>query len=680
MKKPNRLIAESSPYLQQHAHNPVDWYPWGEEAWQRAKEENKLVLISIGYAACHWCHVMERECFEDPQVAEVMNQHFINIKVDREERPDVDQLYMLAVQLMTGSGGWPLNCFTLPDGRPVFGGTYFPKRRWLLILQQLAEYWHQHPADARQFADRLTEALRHLEQPLQGETSHFSMQDAQRIYEALVPELDAAEGGFSGAPKFALPNRLEFLLWYAAAAGVPAAAAHVFFTLRKMAFGGLYDHVGGGFARYATDARWHIPHFEKMLYDNAQLLSLYAKAYQLTSDPLFQDVGEQTFAFVTQELMTEAGALCSSLDADSEGQEGRYYVWTRGELKEVLGADFPLVELYYNINDYGHWEEGKYVLVRRADDQTVARQLGYTETELRQRLQQVRQKLLQARQLRPRPMRDDKEITSWAALMIKACCDAYEAWGKESFRDLALRQAWRIWDQFSTNHPRGLFHARINSRGCSPGFLDDYAFSADAFLSVYRITFDESWLNRAAELVHFADQHFYDEQQGLYYYSARNQTPLIVRLAELTDDVIPSSTSTLARVLLQLGRYLDNETMLEQSRRLLQKMLSNMLRYPMAYCNWAILLLQHVVPHHEVVIVGEEALSLREKLVRHFLPYVLLAGSTTPDGKIPIVQNRYVPQETFIYVCQNKACLMPVKDVNQALDQLMTGRLNTKKT
>lgn len=658
----------------------MDWYPWGEEAWQRAKEENKLVLISIGYAACHWCHVMERECFEDPQVAEVMNQHFINIKVDREERPDVDQLYMLAVQLMTGSGGWPLNCFTLPDGRPVFGGTYFPKRRWLLILQQLAEYWHQHPADARQFADRLTEALRHLEQPLQGETSHFSMQDAQRIYEALVPELDAAEGGFSGAPKFALPNRLEFLLWYAAAAGVPAAAAHVFFTLRKMAYGGLYDHVGGGFARYATDARWHIPHFEKMLYDNAQLLSLYAKAYQLTSDPLFQDVGEQTFAFVTQELMTEAGALCSSLDADSEGQEGRYYVWTRGELKEVLGADFPLVELYYNINDYGHWEEGKYVLVRRADDQTVARQLGYTETELRQRLQQVRQKLLQARQLRPRPMRDDKEITSWAALMIKACCDAYEAWGKESFRDLALRQAWRIWDQFSTNHPRGLFHARINSRGCSPGFLDDYAFSADAFLSVYRITFDESWLNRAAELVHFADQHFYDEQQGLYYYSARNQTPLIVRLAELTDDVIPSSTSTLARVLLQLGRYLDNETMLEQSRRLLQKMLSNMLRYPMAYCNWAILLLQHVVPHHEVVIVGEEALSLREKLVRHFLPYVLLAGSTTPDGKIPIVQNRYVPQETFIYVCQNKACLMPVKDVNQALDQLMTGRLNTKKT
>ncbi|MCS6917357.1 MAG: thioredoxin domain-containing protein [Chitinophagales bacterium] len=666
MRTPNRLINESSPYLLQHAYNPVDWHPWGAEAWTKAREENKLVLISIGYSACHWCHVMERECFEDAEVAEVMNTHFINIKVDREERPDVDQIYMLAVQLMTGSGGWPLNCITLPDGRPVFGGTYFPRRRWLHVLQQLAEYYRSQPDDALAFAARITEALRKLEQPGTEATASLSLDIAQTLYQAWQPHLDRTEGGFDRSPKFALPNSLQFLLNYAVASGQAEPAEHVLLTLRKMAYGGIYDQIGGGFARYSTDARWHVPHFEKMLYDNAQLISLYAQAYRYKGDPLFRSIAEQTFQFVVRELTSANGALCAALDADSEGEEGRFYVWTLDELRHLLDADYDLAVHYFRLDDAAHWEEGKYILLRHADEQALADAFNCSLTELQLRLDRIRQRLLEVRNQRPRPQRDDKEITSWCALMISACCDAYDAWNDPNCYALALEQGQRNWEHFSSDPDLGFAHSRMNDKRTAPGFLEDYAFSAEAYLNLYRITFDETWIQRARALVQFADEHFYDAQRGTYYYTASSEQSLIVRMAELSDDVIPASGSAMARLLWRLGRLTDDTSLISRSERMLRSMLDHMNRYPMAYSNWANLLLEHVVPWQELVVAGPEALALRQELARHFLPFALLAGSTKAST-LPLLQNRFVENQTLIYVCHNQVCQQPVHLAAEAL-------------
>ncbi|MEM9022916.1 MAG: thioredoxin domain-containing protein, partial [Bacteroidota bacterium] len=455
----NRLVDETSPYLLQHAHNPVNWYPWGDEALDKAKAENKLLLISIGYSACHWCHVMEHESFEDTAVAAFMNEHFVCIKVDREERPDIDQIYMDAVQLLTQRGGWPLNCFALPDGKPFFGGTYFPKKQWLNVLDKVQEEYAQNPDKVTEYAERLTEGVQSTDLiAMNPEPPKFTWDGLQEAVRTWSENFDQEEGGPNRAPKFPLPNNYQFLLRYAHLTGDAALMDHVNLTLKKIAYGGIYDQVGGGFARYSTDELWKVPHFEKMLYDNGQLVSLYAEAYQATGDERYKRVVYETLAFVARELTADVGAFYSALDADSEGEEGKFYIWSKAELEELLGSDYALVADYYNINQKGFWEHGNYILLRDRDDAAIAAEHELTTEALTERIERAKATLLEARAKRVRPGLDDKSLTSWNAIMLKGYVDAYQVFREPRFLEAALRNA-RFLTEVQRREDGGLWHS-----------------------------------------------------------------------------------------------------------------------------------------------------------------------------------------------------------------------------
>ncbi|MFI5140568.1 MAG: thioredoxin domain-containing protein, partial [Sphingobacteriales bacterium] len=439
----NHLANSTSPYLLQHAGNPVNWYPWGPEALQKAKNENKLILVSIGYSACHWCHVMEHESFEDEKVAAVMNEYFVCIKVDREERPDVDQIYMSAVQLMSGRGGWPLNCICLPDQRPIYGGTYFRKNDWTSLLFNLADFFKNKPDEAEEYADRLTEGIRQYESvAFVKEQPDYTRDDLEQTVNAWKKYFDKTEGGLGAAPKFPMPNNWLSLMRYAHLAKDENVAGAVKLTLHKMAFGGIYDHIGGGFARYAVDGVWHVPHFEKMLYDNAQLLSLYAEAFTWNPDPLYQKIAEGIISFTLRELCSPEYGFYSALDADSEGKEGKFYIFTKTEIEHILGADADLFCIYYHITDDGNWEEeASNVLFRRESDEELAEKSGLQVNVLLEKIEASRQKVFEARSLRVRPGLDNKILASWNGLMLKGLCDAYRAFNKPEYLDIAIKNA-----------------------------------------------------------------------------------------------------------------------------------------------------------------------------------------------------------------------------------------------
>ncbi|HVV54870.1 MAG TPA: thioredoxin domain-containing protein, partial [Mucilaginibacter sp.] len=444
----NRLANSSSPYLLQHARNPVDWYPWGPEALQKAKDENKLIIVSIGYSACHWCHVMEHESFEDEKVAAVMNEYFVCIKVDREERPDVDQVYMSALQLMTGRGGWPLNCICLPDQRPVYGGTYFRKNDWVSLLFNLADFYKNKPAEAEEYAARLTEGVRQYESVTLIDTrKEYNRADLELIVRNWERYFDNTEGGIGSAPKFPMPNNWLFLMRYAHLMEDENVARQVKLTLHKMAFGGIYDHIGGGFARYSVDGRWHVPHFEKMLYDNAQLLALYAEAGIWDYDPLYPQTADEIVAFVQRELTSPGGGFYSALDADSEGVEGKFYTFTRNEIELVLGADADLFCTSYHITEEGNWEEeGTNVLFRKESDEQLAKAMGLGIDDLLSKIRDAKAKVFEARSKRVRPGLDHKILASWNGLMLKGLCEAYRVFGKAEYLELALKNAGFIWN------------------------------------------------------------------------------------------------------------------------------------------------------------------------------------------------------------------------------------------
>ena len=441
-KYTNDLIHETSPYLLQHAHNPVNWMPWGDKALKKAEAGNKLMLVSVGYAACHWCHVMEHESFEDSTVAAMMNEHFVCIKVDREERPDVDQIYMDAVQLMTGSGGWPLNCVTLPDGRPIWGGTYFPKENWVNILQQLADLWQNKPEEAYGYAERLTHAVKQMDAIVPVENPQpFVWTDIDSVLDPWKPSFDMVEGGRNRAPKFPLPNNWLFLMRAEHFRPDPAIAEAVDLTLKKIAWGGIYDHLGGGFARYSVDKYWKVPHFEKMTYDNGQLVSLYAEAFQRKADPLYKRVVYETIEYTDREMTSPEGGFYSSLDADSEGEEGKFYVWTKKEISDVLGDDAGWFCEYYQVTERGNWEHGNNVLIMGKSPVEFATEKGMSEDELLQKLEVAKAKLFETRSKRIRPGLDDKILTSWNALMLKGYVDAYRVFRDDRFLKVALRNA-----------------------------------------------------------------------------------------------------------------------------------------------------------------------------------------------------------------------------------------------
>lgn len=665
----NALINETSPYLLQHAHNPVNWYAWNDVTLEKAVQENKLMLISIGYSACHWCHVMEHTSFEDEKVAQLMNDYFICIKVDREERPDIDQVYMLAVQLMSGQGGWPLNCFALPDGRPVYGGTYFPKDQWINILLNLADLYKNDPAKMESYATQLTQGIKLAELlKVNDKQEHLSIDLLHQCYKSWKIHFDINDGGPNKAPKFPLPNNYLFLLRYAYAVAAPAKQEvldHVNLTLTKMAFGGIYDQIGGGFARYSVDGQWKVPHFEKMLYDNAQLVSLYCEAYQATKNPLYKQVVYETLAFVARELTSPEGCFYAALDADSEGTEGKFYVWKKEELETILKDKFNIFADYFNINERGLWEEN-YILLRHDTDEHIAVKHHVSVEELQKEIQQIKKQLLTVRNKRVKPGLDDKTLTSWNALMLKAYIDAYNVFNELSFLTIAEKNARFIIErQLKGNR---LNHSYKNGKSTINGYLEDYSFTIEAFIDLYETTFNESYLQKANELMTYCITHFEDKSTGMFFFTSDEDKALISRKMELSDNVIPASNSCMAKNLFKLGHHFENDVYLTTSRKMLNNIIPEMINYGAGYSNWAMLLLYFSKPFYEIAIVGKTVEEKRKEFNNYYFTNKIFAGSKKSSA-LPLLKNR-TTEETSIYVCANNTCYNPVKSISEAMTQI----------
>ncbi len=673
----NLLGKEHSPYLLQHQHNPVHWKPWGREALDQAAAENKLIIVSIGYSTCHWCHVMERESFENQEVAALMNKYFVSIKVDREERPDIDQIYMIAVQLMTGSGGWPLNCICLPDGRPIYGGTYFRSDDWSHLLQQLQKMWMENPQMAHEYADKLAEGIRlsdgipvdRLEEP-------FGKNHLQGIVRPWKQQFDHTYGGLTRAPKFPMPGNWDFLLQYAVLENDQELLEHVHFTLKKMASGGIYDHLGGGFARYSVDERWHIPHFEKMLYDNAQLVSLYLSAWQQRPDPQYRRTVEETLEWVSREMTAPNGGFYCALDADSEGIEGKFYIFSLKEIQQLDGkglneGDIELLTSHFHLSEKGNWEEeGTNVLYHDSDADELAAQQGFSAEEWNQYLRELKSALQTYRSGRVRPGLDNKQLTSWNALMLKAFAESFRVLEDKRYLDIALRNAAFIRRELYTSDG-GLLHQPADPNRSIAGYLDDYAFCIEAWIALYEATFDEQWILEAKRLTDYAIGHFFNKEQGVFYYTDNGSDHLITRKSELMDNVMPSSNSALFRAIQKLGVIFDHQEYSDLVAQVLPRMITPMQQYGTAYSNWAILLLHEVYGSVELILSGESAADFRKAIDRQYIPNKLVLGGT--ESRLPILQGRLSGQ-SLAYVCRNRTCSLPVKTADELLELIDSSR------
>lgn len=670
-KMSNNLIKETSPYLLQHAYNPVNWNPWNKKYLEQAQKENKLVVISIGYSSCHWCHVMEKESFEDSLVASIMNKKYISIKVDREERPDVDQVYMNAVQLMTGSGGWPLNVVTLPDGRPIWGGTYFPKDQWINALTQISELYDKEPERFINYANTLEKGIKSLDIIKTNDEKELTSIELDKHIGSLVNKIDAKNGGFSGAPKFMMPNNIHFLLRSAYQNNDSATLKLVNLTLTKMAYGGIYDQIGGGFSRYSTDEKWHIPHFEKMLYDNAQLISLYSDAYLISNNELYKNVVYETINFVLRELRNSNGGFYSSIDADSkslkgEEKEGAYYVWKEDELKKLLKDEFIVFSEYYNINNYGYWENNNYVLIKNKSDIAFAKAHKISKEELSKKINTWKKILINARGKRSRPNIDDKILTSWNGLMINAFIDAYRVFKDDNFLDMANSSAEFIVKNMKKSDG-GLYHSHKDGKSKINGYLEDYGSTIKAFLNLYENTLDEKWLNISNNLMEYTYENFYDFETNMFYFTSKLDDELISRTIEYRDNVIPSSNSIMANNLFKLSLYFDNKKYFNSSQQMINNIRDQIELYPSGFSNWMNLILNINKNFYEIAIVGDNAIKKIKELNENYLPNKIIIGSLE-SNPLPLLKNRFVEGETYIYVCVNKACKMPVKTVKEALE------------
>jgi uncharacterized protein len=662
----NALERETSPYLRQHRDNPVDWLPWGEEALRRAREHDRPLLVSIGYSACHWCHVMERECFEDPRIAALMNEHFINVKVDREERPDVDAIYMEAVQAMTGHGGWPLNVFLTPEQVPFYGGTYFPPEprhglpSFPQVLEAVARVWDERRQELREQGERMAARLAGgallapSEQPLRADALDEAVAELRR-------QFDSVQGGFGGAPKFPPHSTLEFLLRRAAARTDPAGpeAQMALLTLRAMAGGGIYDQVGGGFARYAVDATWTVPHFEKMLYDNALLARAYLHAWQLAGDPLLRRTCEETLDWALREMRAPDGGFFSALDADSEGVEGKFYVWTVQELAEALGDAAEAAIAWFGATEKGNFE-GANVLESRGPE---------PPPEQRER---IRRRLLEIRARRVRPGQDDKRLTAWNALMIGALAEAGAVLGRDDLLAAARDTAAFVLDQMRGPDGRLLRsfnagQARLNA------YLEDHAFLLEALLTLYEATFEERWFTEARALGDTLLERFADTERGGFFSTSSDHEPLLTRRKDLEDAPIPSGGSAAAFGLLRLAA-LTGEDRYEQAAvgqlRLLHELAP---RHPTAFGHLLQAMDFHLSPTREVALAGDAhgvarlAGAVRERL----RPHVVLAAAVADGGGregtvVPLLEGRGpVEGRAAAYVCEHFACRMPVTEADE---------------
>ena len=662
----NRLAKETSPYLLSHAHNPVDWYPWGEEALQRAKAEDKPMLVSIGYAACHWCHVMERESFEHEGTARFMNDHFINIKIDREERPDLDHIYMEAVQAIAGNGGWPLNVFLTPEGRPFYGGTYFPPRpvhnraSWMDVLSAISNAFKEKRQEIEQQARNLTDHVGKagsfgIENTRTGAGS-FTPATLRQVYEQLMAMADKVEGGFGNAPKFPQTFSIQFLLHYYYFTKEEPALRQATLSLDKMIRGGINDQLGGGFARYSTDSEWLAPHFEKMLYDNALLVIVLSEAYQLTHNELYRRTIEETMEFIHRELSNGKGAFYAALDADSEGEEGKFYVWDKSEIDTILGEEeAALFADFYTVTAAGNWE-GKNILTR-----VFPAPPSTPETE--DRLKNARSRLLEYRSRRVRPALDDKILLGWNALMNIACAKAYGALGIEKYRDWAVDNM-----RFCREHLKGsglyfFYHSYKDGQAKFPAFLDDYAALIAALLQLQEITGDASYLAQAREIMQFTLENFSEAGTDFFFFTHRAQKDLIVRKKELYDGATPAGNSLMAFNLAYMGIIFNEPEWGQRATNMAAALEGALTRYPASFGIWATLFqaLTYIIP--EIAITGKRPENARKEFLRQMVPYRVFQSADHETTQFPLLYNKPVKEGPLIFLCKNYSCQPPVNEV-----------------
>lgn len=665
-KHTNSLIHESSPYLLQHAHNPVDWHPWSEETLALAQKLNKPILVSIGYSSCHWCHVMEHESFEDESVAQVMNENFICIKVDREEHPDVDQIYMSAVQLISGSGGWPLNCFAMPDGRPFFGGTYFPKEKWLNALNQISQMYQNDQPKVEEYAKNLEQGIKQNEQIIKVEVNEsFQPTDLANILDNWADQLDDQDGGPDRVPKFPLPNNYAFLMRYASLEKETLIDDHIKLTLNKMAFGGIYDQLDGGFARYSTDREWKVPHFEKMLYDNAQLVSLYSNAFKNYQDPEYKRIVIETLDFIEREMTNDVGLFFSAIDADSDGEEGKFYVWKKKEVEELLGKDAPLFEDYYQVNKIGYWEHDNYILMRNPDIESVSKKHGISILEMETRITANKQTLMKVRDKRIRPGLDDKSLLSWNAMMITAYCDAYSALGNVEYLETAKKATDFILKNMQ-KEDTGFWHTYKEGQSKINAYLDDYAFLIEALIRLYQLGGGNEYLYQAQSITNYTKEKFFDQESGMFFYTSSDDPILVTRKTEVYDNVIPASNSVMARNLFVISTYFNQTDYKKMSHQMLQNVSDKFSKYGSSVSNWGLLMMDILGPTKEVVASGSDATSLIVEMQKKYNPNIIWASDTQINEEVSLLAGRFVQDKTLIYVCVDQACQLPVSNIEDA--------------
>lgn len=669
----NQLSQETSPYLLQHANNPVNWMAWNTNSLAEAKQNNQLIIISIGYSACHWCHVMEHESFEDNEVAQTMNAHFVNIKVDREEHPNVDAIYMKAVQIMTGRGGWPLNIVALPDGRPVWGGTYFKKEEWINTLEQLQELYNKNPGKMIEYAEKLHQGIEAISIVQKQDSNHELDQNLIKpLVEKWKKSFDLEFGGMARAPKFMMPNNYQFLLRYGYQTNDTELLNFVNLTLTKMAYGGLFDTVDGGFSRYSVDMKWHVPHFEKMLYDNGQLISLYADAYKLTEKHLYKTVIKKTLDFIFRELTNKEGGFYCALDADSLNEkqhleEGAFYVWKKADLQELLKDDFDLFSIVFNINDFGLWEDGNYVLIQSQSLKEIAISNKIELSKLKLKKKSWEQMLFQEREKRNKPRLDDKCLTSWNAIMLKGFVDGYKAIKDDNYLEIAIENADFIKKNLWTSEGN-LLHNFKNGKSSINGYLEDYCFVIEGFIAIYEVTFEEKWLHDAKQLTDYCLEHFYDESNQFFAFTSNLDTPLIAKHFETEDNVIPASNSVMASNLLKLSVYFHNEYYEKITHRMLENIIPS-IDYPSAFSNWLNVFLNYSSQNKELAVCGADALDYNSSINELYLPHVLIAGAEA-ESNLPFLKDRFVADKTLFYVCQNKACNLPKENFEEVIPLL----------
>ena len=667
MKHTNELINETSPYLLQHAHNPVNWFPWSAEILKKASNENKLVIVSIGYSACHWCHVMEHESFEDEKVAEFMNTYFISIKVDREERPDIDNLYMNACHLTSGNGGWPLNAIAFPDGRPIFAGTYFPKANWLHLLSHFVKLAINEPDKLYQQANQIEEGLKMMDniyKPI-NEPKEFTSNILDDIWRHWLPKIDFTWGGRAGAPKFMMPNNLIYLSKYYSISKEDRALEAINISLEKMALGGIFDQIGGGFARYSTDAFWKVPHFEKMLYDNAQLLSAYSIAYKNQNNELYLETIESIYNFLMTELKDISGGFYAALDADSEGIEGKFYIWSFADFMRITKND-KLLATYYSVTEEGNWEDGHNILFRTETDDLFCKKNNLTQGNWKENVIAQNRLLLNERNTRIRPGLDDKILLNWNALLVNGLIEAFRATKNEKYLNEAISLGKFLLNTF-LNSDGSINRTFKNGKSSIAGLLIDYVTFADALFNLYQITFDEQFIKQTTQLLEYIILHFHDKKSSLFFFTADNQSTIITRGLETSDNVIPAANSILANLLFRFGKMTYNEAYIRMAKNMVSIFVEDIIKNGSFFSNWAILLADLVDKPFEICIVGNEAINFNHTLQQYNLPNALFAGASQ-YSTLPFLEDKqFNKDETLIYICKNKACFAPTNNLEEAI-------------